>query len=115
MLKAQSTLRLGILLALSSATLTACASSPAADPPSVPQPVLATRVETRTACPPELLAPVPEAISLPAGATLQGSPEGLNYVARRFAREDLLDAVIADARLSCPASPPPPDPRPPDD
>ncbi|WP_309629609.1 hypothetical protein [Brevundimonas sp.] len=62
-----------------------------------------------------MLAPLPTAVALPQGATLQGSPEGLDYVAQRFAREDLLGSVIADARLSCPATAPPIQRPPPDD
>jgi hypothetical protein len=63
-------------------------------------------------CPIEILTPVPASVTRPAGAVLAGNEAGLSYVGARFAREDALADLIADAALSCrpPDDGPPPDP-----
>ncbi|WP_448660322.1 hypothetical protein ACPVPU_07370 [Sphingomonas sp. CJ99] len=63
-------------------------------------------VETRTlremVCPAELTAPLPDPIPMPEGAAITGDEASLDYVGRRFAREEQLEQRIIDGRSVCP-------------
>ncbi|WP_374572485.1 hypothetical protein [Phenylobacterium sp.] len=71
--------------------------------PRLLEPTVQVRTETRIVCPVELEAAAPNKPALPAGATLVGDEYGLGYAGARFAREDALDQLIADARKACAA------------
>lgn len=64
------------------------------------------RQRTETVCPSELAAARPAKPALPASATLVGDEYGLGYAAARFAREDALEQLLADAAKACPKAAP---------
>lgn len=92
-------LALGIAVA---AMLSACAHSTDAPPATAPDPVIETRVELRTVCPPELLLAVPPREPMPDAAAIDAAEATLAWLSRRFAREALLEARLTDAQKDCP-------------
>lgn len=92
------------LLALASfaATLSACATSPAARPAAEPDPVIEQRTIVKTVCPPELLADLPAAVAFSIGAVIDATPEAVAGLRAHFEREQLLEQRLVDARSQCP-------------
>lgn len=80
----------------------ACATSVDRAPPRSPDPVIVTRVETVTVCPPELAQALPPAPEFPAGGVLDAAAPVLDWIAARFAREALLARRLTDAKEACP-------------
>lgn len=70
-----------------------------------PAPTVMVRRTTETVCPPELSADLPAKPALPEAATLVGDEYGLGYAAARFAREDAIAQLLADAAAACPKPP----------
>jgi len=63
--------------------------------------VIETRTITRTLCPVELKLPIPAEVPVPDGAIVRGNQLGMEHIARRFSREELLAARLADAAAEC--------------
>jgi hypothetical protein len=102
MLKKPSRWHLAQLTALPFAMLSACATSPDAEPSLAPDPVVETRTVTVTLCPPELLLEVPDQPPVPADATMNANDAALNWVSAVIGWGDLLAARLRDARGDCP-------------
>lgn len=84
--------------------LSACAGSPAPRASIAPDPVVELRTVTRTVCPDELLLPLPPREPAPLEAAIEAGQEVLRWIAGRFAREEVLEGRLADAKAQCPAS-----------
>ena len=84
-----------MLLATSSLTLTACASSPANNPTAVATSdvVTTTKVVTQMVCPAELDQPTPAQPDVPVDAVVTTNPSGAAYMA------DLTNWGLATAKL----------------
>jgi len=82
--------------------LAACATSPGNRPRAIVDPVIETRIESRTVCPPEVAAALPAEPVMPANAAIEASEAVLAWIGARFRREELLDQRLADARKACP-------------
>ena len=83
--------------------LSACARS--ADKPGpvlALAPVVETRVERVTVCPVEVVVPLPDRAAMPADATINAAPSVLQWIAARFAREELIEKRLIGARSQCP-------------
>ncbi|WP_343528738.1 hypothetical protein [Sphingomonas sp.] len=52
-------------------------------------------------CPAEITAPLPPAEAMPANAVIEASREVLRWIGRRFAREEMLERRIVDAKAQC--------------
>lgn len=82
--------------------LTACAASADRPAPPVADPVIEHRVELRTACPPEVLLPVPPRPVPAAAARIDGNEDGMAWLAAIIATLGLLEDRLADAAKDCP-------------
>ncbi|WP_066667378.1 MULTISPECIES: hypothetical protein [unclassified Sphingomonas] len=65
--------------------------------------MIETRTEIVVTCPAELTAELPARVPTPAGATIEAAKAVLDWIAARFAREDLLEQRIRDGRAACAA------------
>lgn len=84
------------------ATIAACATSPATEIlPRAADPVVSTRTVVRTQCPAELASAVPVKPAVPAGAAVEGNPDGLGWIAALGAWGDAIAALFADAARQC--------------
>jgi hypothetical protein len=82
--------------------LTACAASPADRPAIKPDPVIEQRTVVMTRCPAEIMAAIP-AFEPPApGFFLEAPADVLDWIGRHFAREQLLERRLTDAKGQCP-------------
>lgn len=52
-------------------------------------------------CPAEITAPLPPSEPMPEGAVIEAARDVLRWIGRRFAREELLERRIVDAREFC--------------
>ncbi len=81
--------------------LPACVRSPATPRPTHPDPIVETRTVRVKQCPAEVTAALPLAEPTPAGAVIDASREVLRWIGRRFAREELLERRLTDAKAAC--------------
>ncbi|PKP93175.1 MAG: hypothetical protein CVT77_06490 [Alphaproteobacteria bacterium HGW-Alphaproteobacteria-16] len=81
--------------------LSACLASPETRPARAADPIVETRTVREKVCPDEVAAPLPPRIATPAGAAIAASEEVLRWIGQRFAREEVLEKRLADARAGC--------------
>lgn len=83
--------------------LSACASSPTppAPPPTEPDPVIETRVQTRLVCPAELSRSPGERPAVPADAVLTANEPAAAWLAAALAFVDAVLSLFEDAAAAC--------------
>ncbi|MEO7691270.1 MAG: hypothetical protein ABIS51_18445 [Sphingomonas sp.] len=84
------------------ATLSACASSPAAKPAIAQDPIVETKTVRLYVCPEEVTAATPAPVTPYTGPALDVPPEFLSWNSDHFRRESMLAARLDDARKRCP-------------
>lgn len=100
MLSLLSKPRLAMAMALSSATLTACAHD--GPPPAIaPDPLIEQRETVRLVCPADLRRPLPAAPSPAPGAVIRHNAAGGAYLDAKIARGEAAEAIVTDARAAC--------------
>lgn len=82
--------------------LSACATAGAAPTPSVPDPIIEVRSQTRVVCPDDLFRALPSApAGPPAGAVIQHNDAGGDYLDARMARGQAAEQVVIDSQAAC--------------
>lgn len=81
--------------------LTACATSPAEPPAIAPDPVIETRIVTRTVCPAEISAAVPARPQPGDDAIIRGNAAGMDWLNRLIAFAGLMETRLSDAAREC--------------
>lgn len=82
--------------------LAACANSPSKPPPQrTPDPIIETRTEVRTVCPPEVTAPLGTRPEPAAGAELTGNDLGMAWLGAILSRLGLVEGRVHDAAEAC--------------
>lgn len=86
--------------------LSACAASVSKRAATTPDPVIVTRTETRTICPPELRLPLGARPVPDADARIDGNPAGMVWLQAILSRLGLVEDRLTDAAKECAAAAP---------
>ena len=100
-MKWSSPARRSALMVALAATTTACGHSPTPRLAIAADPVIETRTVRQIVCPAEITAALPPVEAMPANSAIEASREVLRWIGRRFAREELLERRIIDAKSQC--------------